>query len=220
MDIGRSFTYITEDQEWWKKVLLGGLISLIPIVGQLYVLGYVLETLKNVIAGREVPLPEIGDDFGGKLIKGLLLWVITFVYFLPLTLLSTCAGVGSPIFTEIIDDPDAVGAVIGVWSGCFGCLSLVVGIVVGLLLPFAWSKYAETDQLGEAFKLGQIFGMLKNNIGPAIIVLLVNGLAGLAAMIVGSILCGIGLIFTFFYAQLVTAFLYGALYNKAKATVL
>ena len=99
MDIGRSFSYITEDQEWWKKVLLGGLISLMPIVGQLYVLGYVLETLKNVIAGREVPLPEIGEDFGGKLVKGLLLWVITFVYFLPLTLLSTCSGVGSSIFT-------------------------------------------------------------------------------------------------------------------------
>ena len=220
MDIGRSFTYITEDQDWWKKVLLAGLISLIPIVGQLYILGYVLETLKNVIAGREVPLPEIGGDFGGKLIKGLLLWVITFVYFLPLTLLGACSGVGSSVFPTVIEDIDAAEIVTAVWAGCFGCLSILVGLVANLFLPFAWSRYAETGSFGDALQLGKIFEMLKNNIGQTVIVLLVMWLAGLAAMIVGSILCGVGLIFTFVYAQLITAFLYGTLYRRAQATVL
>ena len=31
MDIGRSFSYILEDEEWWKKILIGGLLTLIPV---------------------------------------------------------------------------------------------------------------------------------------------------------------------------------------------
>ena len=63
MDIGRSFTYVLDDDEWWKKVLLGGLLSLIPIVGPLYAIGYVLEVISNVIGGRETPLPEAVENF-------------------------------------------------------------------------------------------------------------------------------------------------------------
>jgi uncharacterized membrane protein len=58
--------------------------------------------------------------------------------------------------------------------------------------------------------------MLKSNIGPAFIVLLVNGLVAFVAMIVGTIICGVGIVFTMFYAQLVMAFLYGSLYRQAK----
>lgn len=50
MDIGRSFTYVTQDQDWIKKVLLGGVITLIPVVGPFFALGYVLETMRNIIS--------------------------------------------------------------------------------------------------------------------------------------------------------------------------
>jgi len=222
MDIGRSFTYITQDQGWIKKVLLGGVITLIPIVGPLFAFGYVLETMKNTIAEQEIPLPEIGD-FGGKLVEGLKVWVISFVYALPLILFSVCAQSGNfaPVIAENVD-PDMADVLttvsIGV-SACCGCLLLLYAILMGLLLPFAWGKYIEAGQFGAAFRLGEIFEMLKSNVGPAVIVLLVNVLAGLVAAIVGTIACGIGLIFTLFYAQLVMAFLYGSLYRQAKTAV-
>ena len=219
MDIGRSFTYITEDQEWWKKVLIGGLLSLIPIVGQFYLMGYVLATLKNVIDGREIPLPEPLEDFGDKLIKGLMLAVITFIYFLPLTILGACSGAGTPLLQESGLDSELANTIAIVWSICFGCISFVIGIAVSLLLPFVWSKYAETGQFGDAFKLGEIFGMLRATIGQAVIVVLVSGLAAMVAGIAGLIACVVGLIFTTFYAQLITAFLYGSVYRQAKAAV-
>ena len=220
MDIGRSFSYVTEDQDWVRKVLIGALISLIPVIGQFYLMGYAIEVLRNMLQGRETPLPEPTDDFGSKLTKGILIWVIVFIYFLPLTIVSTCSGTGGAIFSEVLEDPDAVNAVNGVWAGCFGCLSIVIGIIVSLLMPFVWSRYAETGEFGEAFKLSEIFAMLKENIGQTIIATIVSGLAGFVAFLVGLIACGIGLIFTLFYAQLITVFLYGAVYREAKAKAL
>ena len=220
MDIGRSFSYVTEDQDWVKKILLGGLISLIPFVGQIYLMGYVVEALRNVIAGRDVPLPEVTEDFGGKLLRGLLLSVITLIYFLPLIIVSTCSGIGSSVLPAVMQESDASGVAITSWGVCFGCISLILGILAGLHLPFVWSKYAETGEFGEAFKLGEIFEMLKSNIGQTIIVALISGVAGTIALLVGFVACGIGLIFTTFYAQLVTAFLYGSLYRRAKGTAL
>jgi len=222
MDIGRSFTYVTQDQDWIKKVLLGGVITLIPIAGPLFAFGYMLETMRNIIAEQEVPLPEIGD-FGAKLVEGLKVWVISFIYALPLVLFSICAQSGSlaPVIAENVD-PDTLEVLtsvsIGV-SACCGCLLLLYAILMGLILPFAWGKYAETVQIGAAFRLGEIFEMLKSNVGSAVVVLLVNGLAGFVAALVGTIACGIGLIFTLFYAQLVMAFLYGSLYRQAKTAV-
>ena len=90
---------------------------------------------------------------------------------------------------------------------------------MGLVQPFAWGKFVETGQFGEAFKLGEIFDMVKANIGPALIVLLVYALASFLASMVGSILCGIGLFFTMFYAQLVSAYLFGTLYSQARGAL-
>jgi hypothetical protein len=223
MDIGRAFTFITEEEDWWRKVLIGGLISLIPIVGQLYLTGYVTQVLKNTIEGRELPLPEVTEDFGDKLLKGLMVVIIAFILFLPVIIVGSISGVGSALLGGAFADSDAAeaaGAVMAFWGICFGCVTMVLGIAISLLLPFAWGKYAESGQFGDAFKFGELFGMLKANLGSTVIAILLSTAAGIVAGIAGSILCGIGFFFTGFYAQLVTAFLYGSVYREAKTKTL
>ena len=220
MNIGRAFTYLTEDQEWWKKILILGLISLIPVAGQLYVLGYVLAVLKNVIQGQEVPLPPAVDDFGGRIVKGLMLGIITFIYVLPFVVLVVCSSLVPQIFLTVIDDESLATTLMTVWAGCFGCITLIVGVLSGLLVPFLWGVYADTGNFGAAFQLGKIFGMLKSAIGPTLIVIVVLNLFGLVAAQIGMLICGVGAIFTFVYTQLVAAFLYGSLYKQARAAVL
>jgi hypothetical protein len=215
MDIGRSFSYITEDEDWWKQVLIGGLLTLIPVIGQFYAMGYMVQVVKNVIEGREVPLPDALEDFGDKLLKGLIIWVVMVIYALPLIIIATCSGIGLGILDNS-QSSDAYNTASSVWGACLGCFGLLYGILLGLVAPFAYGRYADTGELGEALKLGQIWDMLQKNIGPAFIVLLVTIVAGLLASVAGIILCIIGTFATSFFANLVIAHLYGSLYRQAK----
>jgi hypothetical protein len=219
MDISRSFSYITEDEDWWKQVLIGGLLTLIPVIGPFYAMGYMVQAVKNVIEGRELPLPDALEDFGDKLLKGLLLIVVMFIYALPLILISACSGVGLGILSDAMRDPNASDTVGTLWGVCFSCFGVLYGVLLGLLTPFIYATFAETGDLGAALKLGRIWNMFQKNIGPAFIVFLVAILAGLLASVAGVILCLIGLFATSFFANLVIAHLYGTLYLQSKPAV-
>jgi hypothetical protein len=217
MDISRALAYITDHDDWLQKLLIGGLLSLIPIVGQIWALGYATVVLKNIIEGRESPLPELIEDFGEKLIQGLLVSIMMIVYFLPLILVATVMGIGIGVVTAGAADQDIAGILAAIMGSCLGLLVLALGIIAGLFVPYAWSRYAESGQFGEAFKLNPIFEMLKANIGQTLLTLLVVIVLGVIANSVGSAICGIGVAFTGFYSQLVTSFLYGKLYLQAQA---
>ena len=49
MDIGKAFGFVFEDEEWVSKVLIGGLIFLIPLIGQFAVIGYSFKVAQNVM---------------------------------------------------------------------------------------------------------------------------------------------------------------------------
>ena len=106
MDYARSLSYMLEDQEWWQKLLILGLLSLIPIVGPIYVAGYVVQMLQDVIAGKAVPLPNVVDDFGSRLVNGLLLPIINLIYMLPVIIVACVSGGGSALLANATGDPE------------------------------------------------------------------------------------------------------------------
>ena len=78
MNFGQAFTYVFEDPDWAKKLLIPALVSLIPIIGQLVVLGWMLEVTRRVIQQNPRPLPEL--DFGRQLGEGFKGFIIGLVY--------------------------------------------------------------------------------------------------------------------------------------------
>ena len=69
MDFGKAFGYVFEDEGWVSKVLIGGLVALIPIIGSLVVSGYSYKIAQNVARGAARPLPE-WNEFGDALARG------------------------------------------------------------------------------------------------------------------------------------------------------
>ena len=214
MDVGKAFSFVFEDENWIVKLLIGGVLSLIPFVGVILLYGYGLELMQNVIQSRPRPLPD-WDDWEGKLVKGIMYIVIGLVYALPIIVLSVCFG----LLLAALGAAEAEGAVnlVGSLGGlCFGGLAFLYGILMTLALPPAYGRYLETGELGAAFRFGQVFALVRNNIGGWLIALVLTWLAGLIAGF-GLILCLVGVLFTAFWANLVMMYLWGDVYREASA---
>ena len=53
MDFGLAFSFPFQDKNWLQKILIAGLIMLIPIVGWFAVIGWALEITRRVV--RQYP---------------------------------------------------------------------------------------------------------------------------------------------------------------------
>jgi hypothetical protein len=214
MDIGKAFTYVFEDEDWVKKVLIGGVLNLIPIVGLFFTSGYMLETLKNVMEGRPLPLPE-WDDWGNKFMKGLMTFIIGLIYSLPLIVIMCClAGGVSVLAGQSEDAANAAGSI----TPCFQCVNLLYSLVLMVFLPAILTKYAEAWELGAAFRFGEIFNLVKDNLNTYLIVLVITWLAGLVGQL-GLLACLVGAAFTLFYAMLVNGYAFGEAYRTVSTKV-
>src|SRR6266545_1875945 len=132
MDIGKAFSFVFEDEEWVSKVLLGGLIALIPLIGQITVVGYSLKVAQNVAQGNPRPLPT-WSEFGDHLMRGLYEFVIRLVYALPIIVVAAIA------------------------------------------------RFVVTNRLGEALKFAEVIALVRRNVGPWEMMLVVALLASFVA---------------------------------------
>ncbi len=218
IDIGRSLSFITEDEQWISKVLIGGLILIIPIVGQLAMLGYMIETGQNLTRGREKPLPEWGE-FGNKLLMGFHAFLISLVYALPIVLLVF-------IFTCFIGlmaggaegrEEEIAGVVVSAMF-CLFPLLFILGLILQIATFAGWVRYIRTDaNLGASLAIGPVWEMLRAAPGTWGITLLVYLLFSVLASL-GGIACGVGALFTTMYALIGFGHVLGQLAGPASGT--
>ena len=204
MDIGSSFTYMFQDKDWIKKILIGGVVGFIPIVN-FAAIGYVLQIIRNVRDGQTLPLPE-WDEFGKYFVDGLWIFLIFLVWAIPIIVVACLSGIGT---AAVGDSGDLQGAY-GVVSACFSCLMVLWGFVIAAASPAIMIRFAESGQFNAGFQFGEIFSFISANLGNYIIVIILVWVAGLIASL-GVILCVIGVIFTQFWSYLVAGNLMGQL---------
>lgn len=222
MDIGRSFTYTFDDEKWLMKILLGGIIGIVPILN-FATFGYTLDATKNVAEGRALPLPEWGEDFGGKFVKGLLGWIIAMIYAIPIWvimclvwLVTLILGGGASLFESDAAVAGA-GGLAGVLGICFYCLMALYGIFMIIWLPAALTRFAVQGGFGSAFQFGEIRSFVQGNLGNYLLAIVIAIVAMAVAEIIGTIACVVGVLFTTFWAYLVYAFLMGNVWLEAQA---
>jgi hypothetical protein len=218
MDFARAFTYVFEDQDWLKKVGIAGLIMLIPFLGQIVVLGWMLEITRRVINNEAQPLPD-WSDFSGHAMRGLQGFVVGLVYALPIILISGCGGTLIGFATAAADSGDLGAAMVSVaslFSICLNCFTFIFSLALGLVLPAALGRFAATNQLSSAFQFAEVFGLLRSSIGPYLLVL-VGAIASSFVGGLGVIACVIGMVFTYAYAMAVNGHFYGQAYKVATA---
>ena len=206
MDIGKAFTYIFDDEKWLTKVLFGGLFTILSsvLIGIPFVLGYMVETLRNVAAEEPSPLPD-WSDLGEKFTRGLSLAIALLIYCVPFIVVACIA-----FFAGVRSDNTAIRLV----GSCFTCLGLIYLLALVAISPAIIMRYAATGEIMAAFQFGEIISLITQNLGNYFMGVILSLVACLLAGF-GLILCGVGVFFTLFWASLVAAHLLGQVYRQA-----
>jgi len=215
MDIGKSFTFVFEDDAWITKVLIAAAILLLGVLFSWLLLipailaaallnGYMVEIIRKVVGGQLDELPE-WDDWGDLIADGLKVIVIQIVYALPAIIVAICVSIPMAATAENAEGLSAFLAVV------MSCLLILWAIVVSIVLPAATAVFAATDDLAAAFRFGEVFALVRDNLSTYLITFVMSWVASFVGGL-GSIVCGLGAFLTAPYGYMVTGHLYGQAY--------
>lgn len=217
MDISKAFTFAQDDHEGWiAKILLGGVIFIIPLVGPIIVVGYMMRVAERVSTDHAEPLPA-WNDFGDLLVKGLYYIAINLAYQIPLLVLTGIFTCVVMLGASTASGEDVAGPMLGIISCIMVPLMIVLSLGGAALGAVATARHVVTGRLAEAFEIGQIVQHLRANLGLWVLVLVTNILAGVVGS-VGLIACGIGVIFTAFYSYCVMGHALGQVARTMRGT--
>ncbi len=181
-----AFTHPFQDQNWLKKLAIGALISLVPVLNfALY--GYLIRHYENTRQGRDLPLPE-WDNIGAMFVDGLKLLVVTLVYSLPLLILTIIYLIA--FAATAANNGEDAGAAFLAFTLLFSCVSLIYSLLLTWLLPAVVISYAEQHRIGDALQLSKVLAVTRYNTTAYIVILLLTLGMTFALSIVLSLLAG------------------------------
>jgi Protein of unknown function (DUF4013) len=197
MELGRSFTFPFQDKSWFSKLIIAALISFVPILN-FALIGWMVEIAHRVMNREPEELPG-WDNFGKKWMGGLYYAVAGFIYSLPVMLVACVMGAisfGSSLALSQNNNnaqnvANAVMAGSGIVGLCLGCLVILYGLVLSVLMPGLLVHYAKEDNFGSLFKLGVVYGKVRENASSFFMAWLVALVFGFVA---GLVLGGVGTI--------------------------
>lgn len=181
--LGDSFAYTKEAlmEKWVKWILL-----IIPFMSH----GYSLEIFKGA-----KPAPEV-NDWVATFINGIKLFIIALIYFIPVIIIGVISLLPT-VLAAMSGDTSAMFAGAGLTMIGFLVCGLLA-IIIWVILPISFIRFARTDSFGEAFNFGGILAAI-GKIGwvPYIIALIVLFIAGIIFGIVIGIIAFILMIIPF-----------------------
>jgi hypothetical protein len=175
LDWPNALLFFTADPHWRRKIAVGGLVLLTPVVGWPAVLGFRKEAIFRLIRGDDPVLPEWRGNFAHLLGEGLKAVAVINGYYLPVYLWMAFRLIGHPAAEHI---PWVWIALVALAMPIFSTLivpavlaadrllapepafstgeSLAIAIVFGLLtfvIPSAFLNVSRTGRIVSAFDL-------------------------------------------------------------------
>ena len=196
--IGDSFGWAFRDPQWASKMLVQGLIAIIPIVGWIAMTGWLMLAFENARNGKN-ELPPAGFH----LERGIAIFVVFLVYGIvvniPALVLYGIAGV-----TAGANDGSNAPAAAGSGLSSLGSLlsfgaSLLFSFLVPSLIVHTYHRgFAGGFDVANVWKYATV--NVTNSVLTALIIFVASIIGGL-----GFIVCCIGLIFTVPYENTINA---------------
>lgn len=192
-----AFSWPAKDPDWLAKLVVIGLILLIPIVGSINGLGWMLASLDRLRAGEQTLAPANLRYIG----RGFPLFVVDLVYILLIAAIAAAVYVPALILASNQSQGSANPALISL-AIALSLLAFSVATLGSLALNFVMpSIVLATDRggIGGGLRVGGVLRHARANIANT----LIAGLMLIAAGFIGSlglVACGLGVLFTTAYA--------------------
>ena len=192
-----AFAWPAKDPDWLAKLLVIGLILLIPIVGSINGLGWMLASLDRLRAGEQTLAPANLRYIG----RGFSLFVVDLGYILLIAAIAAAVYVPALILASNQSQGSANPALISL-AIALSLLAFSVATLGSLALNFVMpSIVLATDRggIGGGLRVRAVMRHARANIANT----LIAGLMLIAAGFIGSlglVACGIGVLFTTAYA--------------------
>jgi hypothetical protein len=208
-NIGSAFGYIARDPNWTTKAGIGvgallatqffGSIPLLnlvifplTVVVGVAMLGYQIQIIRTVASGRDDELPE-WTDLSKILLGGLILFLITLLWYLLPGILAAGGGIGLVVAafggpggnSGNLEPADFLAGGMGL-AAIFLLAGLALALVASFFAPMATLRYAVTLRFGEAFNLRGITDDMRRSLGSYLLILVLQ--VGLAVLNVAVVL--------------------------------
>lgn len=90
--LSRAWDDLTSDENWWQVILVLGLVNCVPVVGQIFTMGYLFDWAKEGAWGMTRPLPREVGDFKRRARYGGIWLAVTLVWVVPVWIVSRVLG--------------------------------------------------------------------------------------------------------------------------------
>jgi hypothetical protein len=217
MNIGESFKFVFRDPNWFLKLFLGGVFTLLSVVviGIPVIYGYRIELLKRVQRGDDNPLPE-WKDVGVFFITGLKYLVTQIVYFLPiLILIVPFLGIMILFLAQGTSPDELIGATPVLTFSMLGIG--VYSLFILLITPVIAIQFSARERIADGLNVGIVIRQFRQH-WQEVLIVVVLGIALDILAVVGILVFVVGILFTSFYVKLVQFHLYGQIANTLSLT--
>ncbi len=181
MDVGRAFQYIADDERWLKKLLLGMVVSLVPILN-LAMFGYAVQITQNVATGAARPLPD-WDRLGRYLKNGLRVVLAFFAYMLPVFVAMFCLFALTVVTAAASPNGEPSPILMVLFPLTMLCI-LPFSLLLGLMFPAVFIQVARRESVLACLDFRDMWQMMTARLDSYILILaLYFGLSMLAGFI-------------------------------------
>lgn len=210
-DLGKAFTFAFKDPRWLEKILIGGLfwIATFLLFGWFFILGYMARIVRSVVAGVDDRLPE-WDDLGEMFVEGLKLFVVAFLWYLPIFLVMVPLMVWAIMFDEF-----GSPRLSEMFAGCMVLTIVPLALLITFMLPAALVRASVYRTVGAGLAVGPVFAFVRDNFVNFLLAFIVYVAASFIGQMGVMIFC-VGVIFTSFWGLAVTAHAYGQTWAYGK----